>query len=385
MSETASTYAADGVNLKKGDEFSSFCGQVCRKSYLNSRFYSIRDMSEGRFRGPRTFKLKPELLQECEESADPDGNGTRVILDAIADEPEASGTALFSMPGMDGVRYGGRNGLLVNQLDVSTLGEGDTIHPYYKRAVLGLGATAEKQGVVLLKGETAEMGVCVSSEDPIAKVRYLWSGVMISVFHPRTAITGTALAHGQTAVVLREYGLRANGGSSARKAFARWYGPQWYNIPAAREDIRAAAAPCVLYENFLQDMNGWNDLENGVPQPKVRVKAIAHITGGGIPSKLFEDILKPRGFSCELNNTFEPPPIMQKFAKWRGVSGKEPYEIWHGGQGVIVILDEADVHQFCDLAAKAGHDAQAAGVITKSDKPTLTIRSKFDGEPQVWE
>ncbi len=382
--QRAAKYAADGVNLQEGDSFSAFCADVCRRTYEFSPFLAVRDWSRGQFRGPRTFRLY-NLSPECELSADPDGNGTKVIITSTADTPEECGKDLFAMTGMDGVRYGGRNVLLVNQLDTSSLGsDGDATNRFFRRAVAGLGSIAAHHGVVLLKGETAEMGVCVSSENPNAP-KFLWCGVMLSVYHPNAFITGEGLQSGQICMALREYGLRANGGSSARKAFALQFGKEWYANPEAQEHIRAAAEPSVLYEEFLSSVNGWNTLDNGAPVPRLRMHAIAHITGGGIPSKLFGDILKPRGLSAELSDLWEPPAIMCRFAEWRGVSGREAYEIWHGGQGAIVVLDEENVPQFTLLAEQYGIEARAAGHIANYSTPALRIHSKFDGKVLTWE
>jgi len=383
----APSYAEDGVNLVEGDTFSKFCGGVCRSTYEYSHLIKVNDMSEGHFRGPRTFRIRTGISKYCQLSGDCDGNGTRVIMDAIANTPESAATTLIAMTGMDGVRYGGRNGLLLNQLDTSSLGKnGDSVNKFFRSAIASLGNLAKQQGLVLLKGETAEMGPCVGSQSLDISVRFTWCGTMISVFHPDVMITGTELAPGQTLIALREYGLRGNGGSSARKAFAKRYGPEWYKVPAAQQDIQQVAAPCVLYENFLQFLNGWNDLSStGAPQPHIRISAIAHITGGGIPSKLFGDILKPAGFSCVLDNLWAPPPIMTKLVEWRGISGKEPYDTYHCGGGVIAVVDKADVQRFCEIANTFGHEAKPVGeIFKKKGKPTLSIRSQFDSRTYTW-
>ncbi|MDO8620003.1 MAG: AIR synthase-related protein, partial [bacterium] len=139
-----------------------------------------------------------------------------------------------------------------------------------------------------------------------------------------------------------------------------------------------------LYENFLANLNGWDDLKGGVPQPKIRIHSISHNTGGGIPSKFFGDFLKPRGLSAELDNLWDPPRIMQEFANWRGVSGKECYEIWHGGQGALVVVDSADAGFVIEHAKEFGVAAKKAGEITKSEHPTLKITSGFSGEELTW-
>ncbi len=382
---TAPAYAADGVNLDAGDSFSSFAAKICRFTYENSPYITVIDRSKGLFRGPRTCRLKG-LSAECEFSLEPDGSGTKTIITTAALAHADSGYDLFAMTGMDSIRYGGKPLVLVNQLDVSSLGNpGEKSFQLFCEMMQGLGRVAKEQNVVLLKGETAEMGVCVASENPFALTKYNWCGTMYSVFHPNVLITGEEAAPGQAVIALREYGLRANGGSSARKAFAKRFSAEWWNVQEVQQDITAAAAPSVLYENFLANLNGWDDLKDGVPQPKVKVHGIAHITGGGIPSKFFGDFLKPRNLSAELTNLWEPPTIMRKFAAWRNVSGMEPYEIWHGGQGALVVVDDADASLVMFAAEKFGIPAKVAGSITKSEKPTLLIKSKFDSSTLMWE
>ncbi|MES2088255.1 MAG: hypothetical protein V4467_04680 [Patescibacteria group bacterium] len=382
--KTAPAYANDGVDLDAGDSFSTFAGRICRVSYENSPYVKVRDWSAGQFRGPRTFKLRG-LSNDCELSLDPDGNGTKVGITSTAKTPLDSAADLFEMTAMDGVRYGGKPAVFVNQLDASSLGdEGTPKNEFFRDLLVGLGVVAAEQQVVLLKGETAEMGAFVSSEDPNALAKYLWCGTMLSIYHPQACINGSSLRPGQTVVALPEFGLRANGGSSARKAFAMRYGPDWYENYTAVDDIAAAAVPSTPYGNFLTDVNGWNSLEDGAPAPLIRVSAIAHITGGGIPSKFFSGLLKPLGLSAELSDLPEPPEIMRKLAQWRGVSGKEPYDIWHGGPGALVVLDEADVLEFVAAAKIFGIEAKPAGVITQPGTPSLSITSKFDGEKLVW-
>ncbi len=382
---TAPTYAQDGVNVDAGDTFSSFAGRVCRASYKNSRYIEVIDRSKGLFRGPRTCRHR-HLAPDCEFSLEPDGNGTKPIITTAALAHTDSGADLFAMTGMDSIRYGGKPLVLVNQLDVSSLGKpGEKSFELFRNMMDGLGVVARKQNVVLLKGETAEMSVCIASENPSATTKYNWCGTMYSVFHENALITGDGAAPGQSVIALYDPGLRANGGSSARKAFAKRYGTEWWNNPEAEADIKAAATPSALYENFLANLNGWDDLKDGVPQPNVRIHGIAHITGGGIPSKFFNDFLKPRGLSGLLPNLWEPPDIMQKFAGWRGVSGREPYEIWHGGQGALLVVDEASARTVIARAVQWNVDAKLAGFIIAGEKPSLSVTSKFDGSTLVWE
>ena len=106
---------------------------------------------------------------------------------------------------------------------------------------------------------------------------------------------------------------------------------------------------------------------------------IVHVTGGGIISKLGEGILFPRGLSANLDDLWDPPEIMASCAQWRDMSHRECYEVWNGGQCVLVVVDETDTDQFIGLAGNHGIEARRAGRIIRGQSSVLRIESKFPG------
>jgi phosphoribosylaminoimidazole (AIR) synthetase len=142
----------------------------------------------------------------------------------------------------------------------------------------------------------------------------------------------------------------------------------------------------------LAETNGWYDPNL---KPKIKMHAIAHISGGGIVGKFGEDILFPRGLSAELTELFDPPDIMRNLAEWRGFTDEEIYSTWNGGQGILAVIDEKDVNFFITWAhnyfnstgregvGKQGVAAKEVGRITitkPGDKPRLLIKSRFSGK-----
>ncbi|MCX6762812.1 MAG: hypothetical protein NT093_03470 [Candidatus Moranbacteria bacterium] len=375
---TDDKYAQDGVNVPEGDSFSEYAGDLCRQTFENSPYVEVADFSRGHFRGPRGFRLK-NLPADFWLDAAPDGDGTKVVLvDAARDYMHAA-NGWVAMTCGDVTRWGGVPLVLVNNLDASTIGKlGEPVNQAFRMMMLSLKRVADEQRLVMYKGETAELGACVGSENRAALARYLWAGVAIGAYNPRTIITGDQVREGMAVLALREHGLRNNGISSARKGIALKYGLDYCSNPQAMEAIKKAAMPAVLYDKFLTTVNGWYSKDF---QPIVPMYLIVHVTGGAIKSKFAEDILFPRGLSARLNNLWDPPEIMKQCAKWRGMNDKECYEVWNGGQGALVVIREEDIGRFLEQAEHHHIEARVAGRITKESSPAVIIDSKFFGEP----
>jgi phosphoribosylformylglycinamidine cyclo-ligase len=372
-------YTQDGVNVVEGDTFSRFAGSICKATYENSPYIEVRDFSRGHFRGPRGFRLKG-LPADCWLDAAPDGDGTKVVLVDAAGDYDNAAYGWIAMTCGDITRWGGIPLVLVNTLDTETIGKlGQPVNNAFRAMIAGVQRIAAEQQLVMLKGETAELPGCVTSPNEAAFAKYLWSGVAIGAYNPRTIITGDKIQEGMAVMALRERGLRNNGISSARKAIVMAFGS--LSCLKAQEAVKMAATPAVLYDKFLATANGWfaEDFK-----PIIPMYLIVHLTGGALKSKFAEDILFPRGLSAYLDKLWEPPEIMRQCAQWRGMDDEECYETWHGGQGVLVVIDAADEAYFISLAGTFGIEARRAGKITKEDKPTVVIESKFNGKTIPW-
>jgi phosphoribosylformylglycinamidine cyclo-ligase len=368
-----SLYAKDGVNVEDESDFSAYAGGVCRESYRNSQFVKVHDLSGGSFRGPRPYTLVKLPLGYLTESS-ADGIGTKGVLIDAAKMHESAAYDLMAMVTSDITRYGGIPLAMTNILDVAAVGEpGSTVSETYRGLMRGLAAAAREARVVILKGETAQMGVCLGSEMPNSPTRFNWGAVMTGAYTKEKMITGKTLKAGQVIIALQERGFRCNGISSVRAAFRKQYGDAWWSVRAARDDIRAAAAPSVLYDRFVNSLHGW--YAKGW-KPQARIHAVAHLSGGGIKEKLGKDILFPRGLSAELDTLFTPPDIMLKCKTWRGMSDEEMYVAWNGGQGMLLMVSESDVDTVLKSAPEFGIVAQVAGRITKEAAPQIVVRSQ---------
>ena len=375
-------YTQDGVDGVEGDDFSKFAGTLCRQTYKNSPFVRVRDFSRGHFRGPRAFRLK-NLPRGCWMDLAPDGDGTKVVLVDAAGDYDNAAYGWVAMTCGDITRWGGLPLVLVNNLDTESIGKaGSPVNGAFRLMMHSLKRIADHEQLIMYKGETAELPGCVTSPNPKALAKYLWSGVAFGVYNGKTIITGDRIQAEMAVMALREFGFRNNGLSSGRKALAMGFGPDYYSCPEAQAAIVQAAKPAVLYDRFLATANGWfNECV-----PLIEMFLIVHLTGGAIKGKFTDDILFPRGLSAKLDRLWDPPYIMRQCARWRGMNDTECYETWNGGQGVLVVIDSRDVQKFISLAEQFGIQAKHAGVITKRKRgrPTITIKSKFNGDTITW-
>ena len=376
-----STYAQDGVDVHEGDSFSAFAGKICKSTYGFCPFVTVHDLSSGNFRGPRGYTLNVDrfpMLKDCIETLAPDGEGTKSVINAAAGNLRVAARNVFAMTGGDITKWGGKRTVFTSVLDTSSLGkEGDEVNLAFRELMLGLYDVALEQELVVLNGETAELGVCVGSENPRAKIKYNWAGVMAGLYHKQKMILGNTLAEGQVVMALHEPTLRSNGISSARKALQMQFSEQWWNYPGSLPFIQACAEPSTIYDRFLEAANGWT-ISHVIP-----MHLITHVTGGSIRSKLAEDMLFRLGLSADLHDLYEPPQIMKLCKEWRRMPDEDAYETWSCGQGALVVIDEDSVDSFTLLANDHGIRTKVCGRICQKPTPQVRIVSKFGSGKEI--
>jgi len=373
-SKQVKAYATDGVDVEEEALFSAFAGGVCKASYQNSPFIDVHDFSGGGFRGPRPFSFK-NLPEGYFIEASTDGIGTKGILHDAAHTHHLAAYDIIAMTASDITRFGGLPLVFINVFDTVSIGEkGDEVSETYKSAIAGLGEVAKKEKIVLLKGETAQMGDAIGSEIKDSKTKLNWSGTMIGAYHKDKMITGETLAPGQAIVALKENGFRCNGISSIRKALQMKFGKEWFKNPEAKESIQKCATPSVLYDTYINTLHGWFAKDF---KPEVKIHALVHLSGGALREKLAKDLLLPRRLSAELTDLWEPPNIMRECAFWRNIHDEEFYEVWHGGQGMLLLVDEKDADYCIKRAKDFGVEAKVAGKISKTAEPQVVIDSKL--------
>jgi len=382
MAKERRLYADDGVDTGEGDTFSRRAARICRASYGNSPYVRVRDFSRGHFRGPRGYSFRG-LPRGYVKALAADGAGTKTVVTVASELCSEGGFDVLAMTAMDITRWGGLALLIIDTLDARTIGKAGT--PTNDMAIQlmeSLGRAAKENRMVVYGGETAELGVCVGSDNPDAALMYNWTGTAQGVYHPSKMILGETLAPGQSIMALRELGFRSNGWSSVRKGAEMHWGPEWYNDPEAKAALREAAVPSKLYDMLLTQLNGWWSPPHF--EEEIQMHLIVHVTGGAVRSKLAEDILFRLGLSAELPDLWEPPRMMREVVKWRGMPDDQCYETFGCGNGALVVIEQRDEARFVGRAAEFDIEARKAGEITRAHEPRVKIVSQFTGNEIVF-
>jgi phosphoribosylformylglycinamidine cyclo-ligase len=167
-------------------------------------------------------------------------------------------------------------------------------------------------------------------------------------------ITGQHVTEGDILIGLPSPGLRSNGYSLARRIFFQVAGlglddPAWPggDVSVADELLQ----PSVIYAPAINALHG-----------AVDVRAVAHITGGGIPGNLGRVL--PADLDAEVDTTaWESPRVFAELQRLGGVTDDEMAKVFNLGIGMIVVVPERDAYKALDLLRSHGHRASEIGRI----------------------
>ena len=99
----------------------------------------------------------------------------------------------------------------------------------------------------------------------------------------------------------------------------------------------------------------------------VDVKAVAHITGGGISGNLVRVL--PKGVDALVDpSLWERPHVFDELKRIGGVSETEMRKVFNLGVGMIVAVPVGDAFKTIDLLRSAGHRARRIGEIVSGNQ-----------------
>lgn len=134
--------------------------------------------------------------------------------------------------------------------------------------------------------------------------------------------------------------------------------------------------PSVIYSRFICGLTGGYDIDK---KPKAKVTGVAHITGGGQPSKLGR-MLEPSGLGVIISDPIPPPDVMLMVQRLRGFSDEQAYGKWHMGPGMVVVTPEPQ--KVLAAAKEYGITAQMIGEVSK--EPGIRLKNMGAWRRKEW-
>ena len=95
---------------------------------------------------------------------------------------------------------------------------------------------------------------------------------------------------------------------------------------------------------------------------RVEVRALAHVTGGGIPGNLAR-VLPPDVDAVVDRGRWEEPPIFSEIRRLGAVDDEEMARVFNLGLGMIAVVGPADEHRALDSLRSAGVGVARVGEV----------------------
>ena len=212
--------------------------------------------------------------------------------------------------------------------------------------VSGIGKGCELAGAALVGGETAEMPGMYEGED------YDLAGFCVGVVERANIIDGTAVNSGDTLIALASSGPHSNGYSLIRKVLE----VTGADAQQSCGDVslgEALLAPTTIYNRPLLDL-----------QQSVCIKAMAHITGGGILENLPRVL--PDGVGAIVRrDTWALPPVFQWLQSGGNIEDTEMLRTFNCGVGMILVTSPTEAPMALEKLQEWHIDAWQIGEISE--------------------
>lgn len=190
----------------------------------------------------------------------------------------------------------------------------------------GLATACGDNGCALIGGETAEMPGVYEGDD------FDLAGCIVGAVEKSEIIDGSGIEPGDCVYGLPSDGLHTNGYSLVRKIIFEEMG---LGVDDAVDELGCTVGEELLrvHKSYLKPVT--------TLMKSVRIKGLAHITGGGIVGNLPRVL--PKGCSAAIHKGSWPVPPVFDWLRSRGrVAEAEMFKVFNMGLGMLVVVDRED-------------------------------------------
>ena len=347
MSETnksAASYADAGVSIDRGntlvDRIKNRVRDTNRAGVMGGLggFGALFDMSALKYR-------EPVLVSGT------DGVGTKIKLAIDTNRHDTIGIDLVAMCVNDLLVQGAEPLFFLDYFACSSL-DVDVA----EQVITGIAKGCELAGCALVGGETAEMPGMYQEDE------YDLAGFCVGAVEKSEIIDGTAVASGDVVLALGSSGIHSNGYSLVR-----------HLIDLSETDLNESFQDKKLIDVLLEPTRIYIRSVHRLLE-QYKVKAISHITGGGLLENIPRVI--PEKF-CTLvdQSSWQLPEIFKWLQKTGNIEDMEMYRTFNCGIGLVLVLDKQNIDGALQLLQESGEQAWVLGEIRDRDSGAAVVIS----------
>jgi phosphoribosylformylglycinamidine cyclo-ligase len=332
------SYAAAGVDVTAGYESVNLIKPMVESTNIPGVIGGLGGFG-GMFAVPSGYR-EPILVSGT------DGVGTKLKIAFLMDKHNTVGIDCVAMCVND-IICGGAKPLFF--LDYMAMGK--NIPARTAEIVSGVAEGCRQAGCALIGGETAEMPGFYPDDE------YDLAGYSTGIVDKDKVLDGDALCEGDVLIGLASSGCHSNGFSLIRKVL---------KIDKTVVNTRVAELGCTIGEELIKPTKIYVKPILGLLDAGINVKAISHITGGG----LYENVprmMKP-GLCAVIDSGASPvPPIFDIIAKEGDIPSRDMYNTFNMGIGMVAAVGKNDAGRAMDMLARCGQKVYIIGCVKKGD------------------
>lgn len=329
------TYKKAGVDITKANRFVDAIKRMSVDTY--NKGVLNRPGSFGALYDFSFLKCKNPVLVSST-----DGVGTKLMIANLAGKHDTVGIDLVAMNVNDILCTGARPLFFLDYIACGKL------NPKIMNHVMkGIVAGCRHAACALIGGETAEMPDMYKNEE------YDLAGFTVGIVEAQAMVDGSAIKCDDVLVGIASNGLHSNGYSLARKALC---------IKEQKLYAQVLLKPTIIYVKPVLAL-----LE------KVKVKGMAHMTGGAWYEKLTK--ILPEGLCFAVKKGAWPIPRIFELIQDKGhVPEHDMYRTFNMGIGFVVVVSLEDLDKTLAILHSQKMEAYLIGEVVQDSKRKIIFK-----------
>lgn len=316
------TYKQSGVDIEEGNRAVDLIKKKIKSTYDKNVIGDLGNFSGLYSLADFTGMKEPVLL------ASTDGVGTKLKLAQMMDKHDTVGIDLVAMCVNDLICQGAKPLFFLDYIATGKL-----VAEQVEQIVGGIADGCKMSGCALIGGETAEMPGMYSDDE------YDLAGFSVGIADKTKVVSGQNVKSGDILIGISSSGVHSNGFSFVRKIFLDTYN---YKLDEYIEELgmtlgEALLTPTKIYVKLVLDLIN-----------KFDIRAIAHITGGGVIENIPRVI--PSGLGIDINkNSWDKPAIFKMIESFDAIDERELHKSFNMGVGLVIVVNKEKANEVVEF------------------------------------